>query len=47
MRNDRERLLDILESIQKIERYAREGKPAFERDELIQVWMVHYVQLIG
>ena len=36
MRDDRERLLDILEAIDQIEKYAARGREAFERDELIQ-----------
>ena len=47
MRDPRERLLDILEAIERIERYASQGKAAFERDELIQVWMVSHIQIIG
>ena len=30
MRSERERLLDILEAIDRIEKYAAEGKSAFE-----------------
>lgn len=47
MRDDRERLLDILEAIGKIEKYAAPGKDAFESEELIQTWMVHHLQIIG
>jgi len=47
MRHDRDRLLDILEAIERIENYARRGRNAFDRDELIQVWMVHHLQIIG
>lgn len=47
MRDVRERLLDILEAIGRIERYAVRGKAAFESDELIQVWMVSHIQIIG
>lgn len=47
MRSDRERLLDILEAIERIEKYAAEGKKAFESDELIQNWMVHHIEIIG
>lgn len=47
MRSDRERLLDILESIERIEKYAARGRQAFERDELLQTWVVHHVQIIG
>lgn len=47
MRDDRERLRDILEAVERIERYAAKGRDAFERDELIQVWIVHHLQLVG
>jgi uncharacterized protein with HEPN domain len=47
VRDDRERLLDILEAIARIERYASQGRAAFENDELIQVWMVSHIQIIG
>ena len=38
---------DILEAIQRIEKYARKGKSAFLRDELIQNWMVNHISMIG
>ncbi|HSS51932.1 MAG TPA: DUF86 domain-containing protein [Thermoanaerobaculia bacterium] len=47
MRRDEQRLQDILEAISKIEKFAREGRTAFEEDERTQVWMVHHVQIIG
>ncbi|HND48773.1 MAG TPA: hypothetical protein PLL95_09440 [Anaerolineales bacterium] len=47
MRSERERLLDILEAIERIEKYAVEGKAAFEADELIQNWMVNDISVIG
>ena len=47
MRNERERLLDILEAIERIEKYASQGKNAFEKDELIQNWMVNHIVMIG
>lgn len=47
MRSDRERLYDILEAIEKIEQYKSEQKTAFDSDELLQVWIVHYLQIIG
>jgi uncharacterized protein with HEPN domain len=47
MRSDRERLLDILEAIENIERYVSRGKQAFENDEMFQVWMVRHLQVIG
>lgn len=46
MREQRERLLDILEAIERIEKYASQGRQAFTQDELIQVWIVH-LQIIG
>lgn len=47
MRNPRERLLDILEAIARIERYAALGKARFLQDELVQVWIVHHLERIG
>lgn len=47
MRNDRERLFDILEAIAQIEKYAARGKAVFEHDELIQNWIVNRLQIIG
>ena len=47
MRDDRERLLDIQEAIERIEKYSARGREAFERDELIQTWVLHHLQIIG
>lgn len=47
MRSDAERLRDILEAIERIEKYSVRGREAFEHDELIQNWMVHHLQVIG
>jgi len=47
MRDDRERLLDVQEAIERIERYTARGQEAFERDELIQTWVIHHLQIIG
>ncbi|HLC21442.1 MAG TPA: DUF86 domain-containing protein [Candidatus Methylomirabilis sp.] len=47
MRDDRQRLLDIYEAIQRIEKYAGRGREAFERDELVQNWILHHLQIIG
>lgn len=46
MRDPKERLRDILESIAAIERYLGRGRTAFEQDELLQVWFVHHLQII-
>ncbi len=47
MRDPRGRLEDILEAIARIERHASRGRAAFERDELIQVWILYHLQIIG
>ena len=47
MRRDRQRLRDILESIERIERFTSRGRAAFDSEELVQVWVVHYLQIIG
>ena len=47
MRSDRERLLDILEAIERIEKYAVRGKEVFATDELVQTWIVHNMQTMG
>ncbi len=47
MRSDRERLLDIIEAADHIGRYARLGEERFRRDELVQTWMRHHLQILG
>ena len=47
MREDRERLLDILEAIERIDRYTGSRTEAFENNELIQNWIVSHIQIIG
>ena len=47
MRRDAERLRDILEAIERIERYAGGRTEAFENNELIQNWVVSHIQIIG
>jgi len=47
MRNDRERLLDIEEAVERIKKYASRGREAFENDELIKNWTVHHLQILG
>lgn len=43
MRDHNERLLDILEAIERIEKYAAQGREDFENDELVQTWIVHHL----
>ena len=47
MRDDRERLLDILEAIKQIEKYRVRGFDAFSQNELIQAWFTRHLQIIG
>jgi uncharacterized protein with HEPN domain len=47
MRREVERLRDILAAIAAIERYASQGREAFDEQELIQIWVVHHLQIIG
>ena len=47
MRDDRARLSDILEAIERIERYTARGRELFVQDELLQTWVVHHIQIIG
>jgi len=47
MRNDRERLLDMLEAIQKIEQYAHDETFSPHDENLVEVWMIHHLQIIG
>lgn len=47
MRRVPERLQDILDAIDAVNRYTQQGKTAFEGQELIQVWVVHHCEIIG
>ena len=47
MRDDRERLLDIVESITRIQEQAQRGKHIFETDKLVQTWMIHHIEIMG
>jgi len=47
VRDDRERLRDIWEAIERIERHVAAGREEFERNELVQVWVIHHLQIIG
>ena len=41
------RLKDILDAINKIEKYSSQGNEEFEGNELIQIWIIHHLQIIG
>jgi uncharacterized protein with HEPN domain len=47
LRSDRERLFDILESVERIEAQATRGRAAFFEDELAQTAVIRWVEIIG
>jgi uncharacterized protein with HEPN domain len=47
MRDDRVRLMDMLEAIERIEKYAQSGQSEFLRNELIQNWIIRHLQILG
>ena len=47
MRSDRDRLIDILDATEKIEERIPADKAEFAQNELLQVWALHYLQIIG
>lgn len=47
MRDDCLRLEDILEAIDRIQKYAARGRDAFEQDELVQTWILHHLRILG
>lgn len=47
MRKDLDRLQDILEAIEAVQRYGAEGQGRFDSDELVRVWCLRHVEIIG
>jgi uncharacterized protein with HEPN domain len=47
MRDDRLRLLDIIEAIEQIEKYTDRGRTVFDENELIRVWTLHHLEIVG
>lgn len=47
MRDDRARLEDMLHAIENILAKTTSGKDAFEADEMLQVWALHHLQIVG
>lgn len=47
MRDPRQRIGDMLEALDRIDRYVSRGRAAFDSDELIQSWMVRHLQILG
>ncbi len=46
-RRDYDRLRDILDAIAHVQRYAATGRDAFDQNELIRVWAIYHIQVIG
>jgi uncharacterized protein with HEPN domain len=47
MRDDSDRLQDILKAIDHVLDKTKTGRVAFDSDEMVQVWVLHYLQIIG
>lgn len=47
MRDTIERLRDIQEAIIRITKYSVLGRQKFEEDELVQIWIIHHLEIIG
>jgi uncharacterized protein with HEPN domain len=47
MRNNVERLVHMFEAIESIEKYTRLGREEYDKNELIQNWILHHLQIIG
>jgi uncharacterized protein with HEPN domain len=47
MRSDADRLSDILEAIAKIRQRITDSIHVFQSDEVLQVWVIHHLQVIG
>ena len=46
-RNDRAWLEDILDAIAHVERYTAAGRDTFDQNELVRVWTIHHIEIIG
>jgi uncharacterized protein with HEPN domain len=47
LRRDLERLQDVLEAIDRIQERTGAGRGAFDREPLVQVWVVHHLEIVG
>jgi uncharacterized protein with HEPN domain len=46
-RRDADRLADILHALERIESKTSLGRAAFDADEMIQVWVIHHLEIAG
>jgi len=42
----RDRVIDMVDAIEQIERYTDRGRSSFQFEELIRVWVVHHLQIL-
>ena len=47
MRRDLERLQDVLEAIDRIQERTTAGRGPFDDEPLLQVWVVHHLEIVG
>jgi len=47
MRSDADRLGDVIEAIAKIRERITDGIDPFLDDEMLQVWVIHHLQVVG
>ncbi|HKY39373.1 MAG TPA: HepT-like ribonuclease domain-containing protein [Polyangiaceae bacterium] len=47
MRTNHERVRDAIEAIDRCFSQAERGREVFETDPLVQVWMVHHLEILG
>jgi len=47
MRTDRERVLDAMEALDRIDRHTHAGEREFRHNELVQSWVVRHLQILG
>ena len=47
MRRDLERLQDVLDAIDRIQERTKVGRDAFDNEPLVQVWVVHHLEIVG
>ena len=47
MRSDADRVKDILRAIGRIERETAIGQERFRKDEMLQTWVIHHLEIIG
>jgi len=47
LRRDLERLRDVLEAIDRIQQQTSSGRASFDGQPLVQVWVVHHLEIVG